>query len=119
MKNIWKFGIGALVLLVLSLGIIGFKKIAELEKEVSFYCKIAAIKESSLIVKGIPENDINHRGSFHFKVDSNTKILNSNNEKLNFEDLQLWQEVEVTYDGQVLETEPAQLEKVYKIKIIE
>ena len=95
-----------------------------------FKATIKEIREyngtTSILVKGLESNDINHRGEFDFSIDNDTKILwinpksiKSSYTELNVSNLKEGQNISITSTGPVLESYPAQLTKVTKVIILE
>lgn len=80
----------------------------------TFYATIENINEykgkTSLIVKGLEENDINYRGNFTFSIKDNTLISDSNNENVEKDDLEVGQTILIEFTGDVLESSPAQID---------
>lgn len=80
----------------------------------TFYATIENINEykgkTSLIVKGLEENDINFRGSFTFTIKDNTLISDSNNENVEKTSLEIGQTILVEFTGDILESSPAQID---------
>lgn len=83
----------------------------------TFYATIEQIGDGWLLVKGMAVNDINHRGDFHVPVGEDTALVWRYTELL-FEELQVWQNVAITYTGHVLETYPARLTNVLRIELL-
>lgn len=93
---------------------------AALEKhlsEASFYAEILEIQGQTLHVKGLEVNDLNHRGEYVFTVEDSTEITRLR-EQLSLADLKIGDRIAVTYTGAVLETEPAQLQDVVSIQVL-
>lgn len=84
----------------------------------TFYATIEKINEyngkTTVLVKGLEDNDINFRGGFNFGVDDNTKILLNNNE-VEKSELEIGQTILIEFTGVVLESSPA---KIDVIKIV-
>lgn len=116
-KNKVVFGVIGL-LLIFIFSIVGFRFISKSKEKVNFYCNIVEVRDNSIMVKGIAENDVNHRGNFILHIDSSTKIINLDEERVSLNELRIGDLIEVTYDGQVAESEPAQIFNVYKISIL-
>lgn len=80
----------------------------------TFYATIENINEykgkTSLIVKGLEENDINFRGSFTFSIEDNTLISDSNNENVEKTSLEIGQTILIEFTGDILESSPAQID---------
>lgn len=85
-------------------------------QEVSFYGEVIKKENSTIHIKGIPENDINHRGEFLLTISPKTKITN-NNQSISLSELPINTIIRITYSGVVLESYPAQINDVIKIEI--
>lgn len=116
-KNKVVFGVIGL-LLIFIFSIVGFRFISKSKEKVNFYCNIVEVRDNSIMVKGIAENDVNHRGNFILHIGDSTKIINLDEERVKLKELKLGELIEVIYDGQVAESEPAQIFNVYKISIL-
>lgn len=46
-------------------------------------------------------------------------LVNAQNEEITWEDIKLGDRVEITYDGKIAESYPAQINKCYKVKLID
>lgn len=99
------------------------------QKQTSFYAVITDISCGSekptgfMLVTGIPENDVNHRGNFLVSLDTaiaKHTIFDEQGKRINQTMLSpLGILVQITYSGPVLETSPAQIQKADSIRIIE
>lgn len=83
-----------------------------------FYGVITSKTGSHLVVEGIPENDINHRGSFQFTLDDSVTLWWCYTE-ISLEDLDVGDRICVKYTGPVLEISPAILEHVLEIQLLD
>ena len=87
-----------------------------------FYATIEEIREyngtTTVLVKGLDVNDINHRGEFDFSIDANTELL-WHGTKIEISDLKEGQNISITSTGEVLERYPAGLTKVTKIVVLD
>lgn len=83
----------------------------------TFYATITQKGDSWLLVEGLEVNDINHRGDFYVPIGEDTALVWRYTELL-FEELQVWQNVAITYTGYVLETYPARLTQVLRIELL-
>lgn len=99
-------------------------------KEDVFNAKIKRISEyngiTTVLIKGLESNDINHRGEFDFSIDNNTQILwiepkstKSSYTAIDSSKLKEGQNISITSTGYVLESSPAQLTKVTKVIVLE
>lgn len=99
-------------------------------KEDVFNAKIKRISEyngiTTVLIKGLESNDINHRGEFDFSIDNNTQILwiepkstKSSYTAIDSSKLKEGQNISITSTGYVLEISPAQLTKVTKVIVLE
>ena len=88
----------------------------------TFYATITDISLTSdndyqLLVHGLDINDINHRGDFHFSVEDATILWH--NIEIDAADLDVGDNIAVTYTGDVLEIGPAILTQVLKIDLLD
>ena len=87
-----------------------------------FYATVEKITEyngiTTVLVKGLDVNDINHRGEFDFSIDANTELL-WHGTKIEISDLKEGQNISITSTGEVLERYPAGLTKVTKIIVLD
>ena len=99
-------------------------------KEDVFNAKIKRISEyngiTTVLIKGLESNDINHRGEFDFSIDNNTQILwiepkstKSSYTAIDSSKLKEGQNISITSTGYVLESSPARLTKVTKVIVLE
>ena len=99
-------------------------------KEDVFNAKIKRISGyngiTTVLIKGLESNDINHRGEFDFSIDNNTQILwiepnstKSSYTAIDSSKLKEGQNISITSTGYVLESSPAQLTKVTKVIVLE
>lgn len=99
-------------------------------KEDVFNAKIKRISGhngiTTVLIKGLESNDINHRGEFDFSIDNNTQILwiepkstKSSYTAIDSSKLKEGQNISITSTGYVLEISPAQLTKVTKVIVLE
>lgn len=84
----------------------------------TFYAVIEEKKGAYMLVSGLSINDINSRGKFSFTVDDKT-TLEWHNTEITLDELQTGDMISVTYTGAVQETEPAGIETVLKIQLLE
>lgn len=84
----------------------------------TFYATIAEINGDSFLVQGLEVNDINYRGRFHFVVNDSTKLEWRGTEILK-SDLKVGSRISVTFVGPIKETDPAGIEEVRKIQLLE
>lgn len=77
---------------------------------------ILSINSNYLTVKGLESNGINERGEFSFSADA--ALIHRGDTVLTAEDLQVGDLVLVTYTGDVLESDPAQLQGVVEIQLL-
>lgn len=87
-----------------------------------FYATIEKITKyngtTTVLVKGLDVNDINHRGEFDFSIDANTELL-WHGTKIEISDLKEGQNISITSTGEVLERYPAGLTKVTRVIILD
>lgn len=87
-----------------------------------FYATIEKITKyngiTTVLVKGLDVNDINHRGEFDFSIDANTELL-WHGTKIEISDLKEGQNISITSTGEVLERYPAGLTKVTRVIVLD
>lgn len=87
-----------------------------------FYARIKEIREyngiTTILIKGLESNDINHRGEFDFTINKDTELLWKNT-KIELSDLKEGQNVSITSTGEVLERYPAKLTKVTRVVVLD
>ena len=83
----------------------------------TFYARITQKTGEYLIVEGIPENDINHRGWFQFDME-NAKLSWCYTD-ITADDLDEGDLIAVTYTGTVLEISPAIIQNVLEIQLLD
>lgn len=111
--------------------VIDYNKIKSEQKVISdseqnyadvFYATIEEIREyngiTTVLVKGLDVNDINHRGEFDFSIDNDTELL-WHGTKIEISDLKEGQNISITSTGEVLERYPAGLTKVTRVIILD
>jgi hypothetical protein len=94
-------GAVVLSLLMLSVGIYIGTQLGQ-KTEVMFYAKVAENHETSLLVQGIPENDINHRGDFVVSLknpNDKNAVLDAAGNAIQLGELPVGAEVQITYDA--------------------
>ena len=91
------------------------------ERTMIFYASVIENHENSLLVAGIPENDINHRGQFFvsFAHENSTNVLDMNNRQINLSDIPDGSLILIEYKGGVMETYPGQIHGAVFIQILE
>ena len=86
-----------------------------------FYASIEEINEyngvTSVLVKGLQNNDVNYRGEFEFSIDDDTEIFWKET-KVEVSDLKVGQKISITSTGDVLERYPVELTKVTRVIIL-
>lgn len=83
-----------------------------------FYAQIVERRENTLLVEGLPVNDVNHRGQFSFTLGEDTRLL-WRGEEITPEALRPGDTVAVTYSGETLEVYPVMLPQVYQVLLLE
>ena len=84
----------------------------------TFYAEITDIRERTIQVTGLSVNDINFRGDFVFPVYEETE-LEWRYTEIEFAELNIGDTIAITFDGEIKETYPAQLEGVFKIQLLD
>lgn len=82
------------------------------------YAEILSVNDGFFHVKGLDVNDINGRGEFTFFTNENTKLLWRGME-LSLSDFEAGDRIAFFYAGEVLESYPAQIQNVVKIKLLD
>ncbi len=82
------------------------------------YAEILSVKDGFFHVKGLDVNDINGRGEFTFFTNENTKLIWRGTE-LSLSDFESGDRIALFYTGEVLESYPAQIQNVVKIKLLD
>ena len=111
--------------------VIDYNKIKSEQKVISdseqnyadvFYATIEEIREyngtTTVLVKGLDVNDINHRREYDFSIDDDTKLL-WHGTKIEISDLKEGQNISITSTGEVLERYPAGLTKVTRVIVLD
>ena len=84
----------------------------------TFYAKIEEIKDNFILVKGLSVNDINFRGEFTISVVEETE-LEWRNTKINVTELNVGDNISITFTGEILDSYPAQIKDVVKIQLLD
>ena len=84
----------------------------------TFYAIISDIQENHLEVKGMDVNDINFRGDFTFSVSERTRIVWRYTD-INLKDLDVGDRIAVTFSGEIMESDPAQIAQVEQLQLLE
>ena len=84
----------------------------------TFYAEIEEIKDNFILVKGLSVNDINFRGEFTISVVGETE-LEWRNTKINVTDLNVGDNISITFTGEILDSYPAQIKDVVKIQLLD
>ena len=85
----------------------------------TFYAEIKEINNNNaFLVEGLSVNDINFRGEFTFSVVEETK-LEWRGTEISISDLKVGDNISITFDGEILDTYPAQIQEVIKIQLLD
>ena len=85
----------------------------------TFYAEIKKINNNNVfLVEGLSVNDINYRGDFTFSVVEETK-LEWRGTEISISDLKVGDNISITFDGEILDTYPAQIQEVIKIQLLD
>ena len=84
----------------------------------TFYAEIEERKDNFILVKGLSVNDINFRGEFTISVVGETE-LEWRNTKINVTDLNVGDNISITFTGEILDSYPAQIKDVVKIQLLD
>lgn len=82
------------------------------------YAEILDVKDGFFHVKGLDVNDINGRSEFTFTAKENTRLL-WRGTNISLSDFQTGDRIVFFYVGEVLESYPAQVQNVVKIKLLD
>lgn len=118
MKKWWLITL-LLVSLAFTVGIFVGQHSVNVPNAITFYGKVLDKDENNLHIKGIPENDINHRGEFIIANKNIEGVYNEQGEKITVDQLKVDSEVRITYDGIVLESYPSQITHVIRIDVLQ
>ena len=99
---------------------IGYEKSLKENQTESFNAVITEIGEnySYIQVEGLETNDINDRGAFEFSVEDDTK-LEWHNTPIKLSEFDVGDCITVTYTGGVMESYPAKIEQVIKLRLLD
>lgn len=84
----------------------------------TFYAKIKEINDNSILVQGLSINDINHRGEFIFSIIEETELVWRGTE-IKLYDLDIGDNISITFNGEILDSYPAQIKDVTKIQLLD
>ena len=79
----------------------------------TFYATISDIQNNTFTVDGMEVNDINFRRRFCFSIAEGTKIT------WRYMDMDVGDNIAITFTGEILETEPGQIQQVEVIQLLE
>ena len=83
----------------------------------AFYATVEDVSDSIVSVKGLDINDINSRGDFEFEIRDKVEIIWRGEKKI-VSDLKKGQIILILYSGEILESDPACIENVLKVEIL-
>lgn len=83
-----------------------------------FYAEITDLKDNHFSVKGLDVNDVNYRGEFTFSASEDTE-LEWRGEEITLSDFNAGDRIMVVFDGEILETYPAQIPTVIKLQLLD
>ncbi|XFA98310.1 hypothetical protein ACAG96_05390 [Candidatus Izemoplasma sp. B36] len=103
--------------LLLFIGIAGIiiVPILVFNPRVSLEGKVSAKYTNSIMIE--VTNDSSHNGIYMITITEDTKIYNSYGDRVTINDVFVNDPVEIVYDGNILESNPAQIHVCYKVKI--
>lgn len=84
----------------------------------TFYAEIKEINNSNLLVQGLSVNDMNYRGEFTFSVIGET-ILEWRGTEISLSDLDIGDNISITFSGETLDTYPVQINDVVRIILLD
>lgn len=94
------------------------QQIIDVQNCTTIYGEITRISGDAITVEGLPVNDINGRGAFSFTVSHDTPIT-WRSTAVAVSTLRQGNTLAVTYTGDVLESDPAQLCHVVKLEVLD
>ena len=83
----------------------------------AFYATVEDVSDNIVSVKGLDINDINSRGNFEFEIRDKVEIIWRGEKKI-VSDLKKGQIILILYSGEILESDPACIENVLKVEIL-
>ena len=83
----------------------------------AFYATVEDVSDSIVSVKGLDINDINSRGDFEFEIRDKVEIIWRGEKKM-VSDLKKGQIILILYSGEILESDPACIDNVLKVEIL-
>lgn len=89
-----------------------------IDNQQTFYAEIKEINDNNLLVEGLSVNDINYRGEFTFSVVEETK-LEWRGTEIDLSDLSVGNNISITFDSAILESDPAQISNIIKIQLLD
>ena len=84
----------------------------------TFYAEIKEITDNHFLVQGLTVNDINYRGEFTFSIMGETELLWRVAE-IELSDLDVGDNIAITFVGEVLESYPAQITEIVRVQLLE
>ena len=85
----------------------------------TFYAEIKEINNNNaFLVEGLSVNDINYRGEFTFSVIGETK-LEWRGTEISISDLEIGDNISITFTGEIIDSYPAQIKDVVKIQLLD
>lgn len=84
----------------------------------TFYATISDIDHNTFTVKGMEINDINFRGRFSFSITTETRITWRYTD-VSIDDLDVGDNIAITFTGEMLETDPVQIKQVKGIQLLD
>lgn len=83
----------------------------------TFYATISDIQNNTFTVDGMEVNDINFRRRFCFSIAEGTKITWRYMD-ISVEDLDVGDNIAITFTGEILETDPGQIQQIEVIQLL-
>lgn len=118
-------GVGVIVALLIEVAVLRYRlRQIELHPCInfSFSAHVLESMPRCLLVEGIPENDINHRGQFWVSLkedDPKGIVLDESGNEIDIAQVSVGDSVAIVYNGPVLETNPRQIYGVVLIQVVE
>lgn len=86
-------------------------------RSLTFYATISDIQNNTFTVTGMEVNDINFRGNFRFSIAEGTKITWRYTD-ISADDLDVGDNIAITFTGEILETDPGQIQQIEVIQLL-
>jgi len=84
----------------------------------TFYATITDKSDTTFTVKGMEVNDINFRGNFSFGVSEETELV-WRYTAIECSDLEVGDNISITFTGDITETDPAGISEVLRLQLLD